>query len=701
MTEIVDACSSEPGHPSNGHRRLQPALHRLVSCVAAPALVMSAPDGQLDGDGAVGWYVDDVRLLRRLELGLEETELEVVSTSFEGSHIARFRYVARGLGDDQTDPTILVDRVRTLTPTVLRERVVVSSYATMEVKLVLSLHLASDLAALSEIRVGGDPAEVAPQIRGKDLGWSADGRSVRVEASPRSYETPAPGVLTWKARLPPGGQLRVDLTGEVTSSRESQFPSGGLRPWATPRIQAADHRVHRLVRQGLDDLAGLALRDGTTRDRFVAAGSPWFLTLFGRDSLWTARMLLPLGTDLALMTLRSLARRQGVRHHPAASEEPGKILHEVRSGRLDLRDLSLPPLYYGAVDTTPLFVVTLAEAWRWGADADEVRALLPAARRCLEWTMAAAARTGWLQYVDTTGHGLTNQGWKDSEDSVQFADGRLAVPPIALSEVQAYAYQAAVDGARLLEAFGEPQVDGLQAWARDLKARFRDTFWVRDDPGDYPAIALDGSGARVDARASNMGHLLGTGLLDPSEAAAVASALTAPDLDSGFGLRTISTTSARFSPLSYHGGTVWPHDTAVACAGLSREGFGSAAGALALGLVRAAEAFDYRLPELYGGDALSDVALPSAYPAACRPQAWAAAAPLAALVAVAGLRLDVPAGILSHAAYASSSFPSVSLHGLRVGTSTLDLDIAADGRVRVSTDADVRVVTEGDAARTG
>ena len=187
-----------------------------------------------------------------------------------------------------------------------------------------------------------------------------------------------------------------------------------------------------------------------------------------------------------------------------------------------------------------MFVVTLAEAWRWGAEAAQVEALLPAVRRCLNWTMQKSLASGWLQYVDSSGTGLTNQGWKDSVDSVQFADGRLAEAPIALSEVQAYAFQAAVEGARLLDAFGQPEVEGLAAWAEDLRDRFHHRFWVSDDAGDYPAIALDRGGVPVDSRTSNMGHLLGTGLLDRAQARVVAAALAAPDMDSGFGLRTLT-----------------------------------------------------------------------------------------------------------------------------------------------------------------
>ena len=302
--------------------------------------------------------------------------------------------------------------------------------------------------------------------------------------------------------------------------------------------------------QSLEDLAGLLLRDGD--DRFLAAGSPWFLTLFGRDSLWAARLLLPFDTGLALSTLRVLARRQGRADDPATEEQPGKILHEVRPGLLDLGAQVLPPLYYGSVDATPLFVCTLADAHEWGGAADQVRALLPAARACLEWLLAQSEDDGWLRYVDHTGTGLSNQGWKDSSDSIPFADGRLADPPIALCEVQAYAHEAAVRGSALLAAYGEAPVPGLLDWAERLRERFAAEFWVDTPDGGHAAIALDREGRPADALTSNIGHLLGTGVLGSVATARVAELLADPRLDSGFGLRTLAADSPRFSRLGYH-----------------------------------------------------------------------------------------------------------------------------------------------------
>jgi glycogen debranching enzyme len=665
---------------STGQPGLQPLLHDLASCVAAPGLLLADPDGQIRRGGVSGFFVDDVRVLDRAEASLDGTGLELVRSATRGARRQEFGYVARGLGDPSSDPTVTLERVRELGPTRLVETLTVHSAALHPVTVVLHLDLGSDLAPLATVRVGRATEPATPEVTGGGLRWQGPERSVEVVASP-APDAVQPGRLTWRAELARGERLEVTVTS--TSPEPTGFAPGTPAPWAADaRVEAADVRVARTVAQSLADLEGLLLRDGG--DRFLAAGSPWYFTLFGRDSLWAARMLLPLSTDLALSTLRVLAARQGTREDPSTEEQPGKILHEVRNTELDLGGMTLPPVYYGTVDATPLWVCTLADAAAWGADPEQVRALLPAARRCLEWVLAQSAESGWLRYVDHTGRGLANQGWKDSADAVPFASGRLAEAPIALSEVQAYAYQAAVRGAALLASYGEEEVPGLAAWADDLRARFDAAFWVGEEATGFVAIALDGHGVPADSVTSNMGHLLGTGLLREHRVRRVAQVLAGEDMDSGFGLRTLSDRSSRFSRLSYHCGTVWPHDTAIAVAGLAAEGFTDQAARLTGGLVAAAEGVHYRLPELYGGDAAADVPFPTAYPASCRPQAWSAAGVLAALVATTGVRVDAPARTVTHPARTSTALGAFTLHGLRVGEVPMSVAVAADGAVAVT-----------------
>jgi hypothetical protein len=655
---------------------LVPALHELAVSVAAPAILLSGHDGQLRRGGPCGWFVDDVRLVSELVLSVEGSDLELVRSAVIGAQRQELTYVARRLGGWLHDPTVTVDVRRTLTAATLEQEVTVSHRGPEPLDLSLHVAVAADLVPMATVRMGeSDQGDiVASEPSGAGLSWEDGERTFSVSFDPAPDEISEGRLVVWNRRLAPGASSSVRLVFEAQGS--PQLGPGGPLPLDCD-VVAPDPRLPRLLAQSVADLGGLLMRDGD--DAFLAAGSPWFLTLFGRDSLWAARLLVPYGTDLALSTLRALARRQGTRDDPDSEEQPGKILHEVRNTTLELGGMSLPPVYYGSIDATSLFVCTLADAHAWGASRDDVRELLSAARRCLEWVMAQSAESGWLRYVDRSGHGLANQGWKDSVDSVQHADGRLAEPPIALCEVQGYAYEAAMRGAALLAAFGEPRVEGLAEWAADLRARFQREFWVATPEGGHVAIALDAGGDQVGSVTSNMGHLLGTGILTAEQVDRVASVLTAPDMASGFGLRTLSSRSPRFSRLSYHGGSVWPHDTAIAVRGLALEGRVDEAAQLTAGLIAAAEGVAYRLPELYGGDASSDVPHPTAYPAACRPQAWAAAAPLACLAAVAGLH--VVDGALTHPARTSTRLGPFDLHGLRVGNQPFTVSVAFDGTV--------------------
>ncbi|GLZ02843.1 amylo-alpha-1,6-glucosidase [Actinomadura sp. NBRC 104412] len=632
-----------------------PPLHEHITCVAAPAIWLSPRSGQLTG-GADGLYVADRRVLSRLLVTVDGAEPVPVEAVPDGASGARFLASA---GD------VTVERIRTVTRDGGTERIVLRNRGEAAVTAKLEIAAAADLAPVATVRSGnGATLRQLALVDGVERSAS-DGFRVRLDGRTRAEPS-----------LAPGESFTTTITIKATPPRTSGFrpaPPSVPAPWADAplTVDSPDTDLDRLVAQGVDDLTALLLADGD--DLYSAAGSPWYLTLFGRDALWTARLALPLGHELAAGTLRALARRQGTRTDPATEEEPGKIPHELRP---DDTTGWLPPLYYGTVDATPLFVVTLAEAWRWGMPSGEVEALLPAVERALGWL------GGFDEFVHYVGSAetLANQGWKDSSDGVQHADGRLPRPPIALSEVQAYAYQAATLGADLLDAFGRPGADRWRSWAAALADRFRSRFWL----DGYPAIALDGNGDPVDGVASNMGHLLGTGLLTPDEEARVAARL--PELDSGFGLRTLTPHAAGFDPLSYHLGSVWPHDTVIAILGLVRTGHAETAARLARGLVAAAPAFGHRLPELFGGQDATRPPVP--YPTACSPQAWAAAVSPALVTALLGLDVDLPEGRVSLSPV--PGFGPLSVRNIRIGATPLSVEVARDGTVTTTGGPDVR-----------
>ncbi|MFP5336113.1 MAG: glycogen debranching N-terminal domain-containing protein [Actinomycetes bacterium] len=689
LDTTTEGLPAEPALPAAG-TPLQPWLNDLVACLAAPTQWWSGPDGQTRAAGAQGLWHGDVRVLSaaRLTVGGREPSPALVAPA--DSDEVRVVAYARQLGDPTPDPTVRVETRRRVRPGVGGETIVVASTASEPVTADVVVELECDLAPMDRVKTGLPSEPVAP-LEGGTPGWSGDSMAVQVQAPGARVDRTDAGLrLTWHVDLAPRASAELEWQARSHDPRPVVVSpaDAGTAAWQV-EVTADDRRLERWVRRALGDLS--ALRLATTAapdDVFVAAGAPWFLTLFGRDSLWVARMLLPLGTSLAGSTLRVLAARQGRDVDAGSAEEPGKILHELRRDALDLPTdpaggIHLPPVYYGTVDATSLWVCLLHDAWRWGLPAEEVEALLPHLEAALEWTTTHGDSDGdgFLEYVDSSGRGLSNQGWKDSGDSVQWHAGGLAQAPIALCEVQGYAHEAALGGAALLEAFGRPGADRWREWAAGLAERFRSRFWVEDAAGAYPAIALDSSKRPVDSLTSNIGHLLGTGLLSPAEEAHVAGRLAGRDMDSGFGLRTMSTTAAGYGPLSYHGGSVWPHDTAIVVSGLARGGFHSAAASLVEGLLAAADAFDGRLPELYGGDAREDVPAPVPYPAACRPQAWSAAAAVVTLAAVTGLRPDVPAGALDVRPLAPSPVGAARVAGLRVAGRPVEVAVDREGTV--------------------
>ncbi|ACZ20596.1 glycogen debranching enzyme [Sanguibacter keddieii DSM 10542] len=645
MSDPTTAVDAPPVLP-----RRQPLLHDLLPALCAPTQAWSAADGQVRSHGGQGFYHSDLRVLSLATVLVGGEEPETVAAGPDGPGEVLVTALLRAVDGPGADPTARLDRRRTVTAGTVTETLTLGCAMAEPVEATVRLELGSDLATMEQVK-SGSPTRLRPvRVDGDELVWSDGPVTARVAAPGGLVDTtdPTRPTVTWTVRLLAGSP--VTLTWTVTAVDDEAVVAGApdrAELWSRPTAGAtADDRLTRWVDQALDDLEGLQMVSARTPDDvFLAAGAPWFFTLFGRDSLIAARMMLPLGTRLAAGTLRTLAAYQGTRVDRATAEQPGKILHELRREELAIEGegVVLPPVYYGTVDATLLWVCLLHDAWRAGLPDEEVEALLPHLEAALGWLRehADADGDGFLEYADETGHGLANQGWKDSGDSIQFADGTLAVGPIALAEVQGYAYEAAVSGAALLDAFGREGGDSWRTWAAEMAERFRATFWLEDAHGRYPGIALDGQKRVVDTLTSNVGHLLGTGILTPEEAATVAARLVDPTMSSGFGLRTMATTSGGYWPLSYHGGSVWTHDTAVVVAGLVREGLADEAAVLSEGLLRAAADFGYRVPELHSGDAADDVPVAVPYPAACRPQAWSAASAVVVLAASGALGLEV------------------------------------------------------------
>ena len=410
-----------------------------------------------------------------------------------------------------------------------------------------------------------------------------------------------------------------------------------------PTIISPDPRLAVGVRKSLEDLASLRIFDTAHPElAVVAAGAPWFMTLFGRDALLTSYMAMPFAPELARGVLHELAELQGRETDPRSGEQPGKIMHELRAHG-GAGPFSERSRYYGTVDATPLYVLVAAEAMRWGAVTTADRAwLLPAVDAAIGWIRddGDSDGDGFVDYAPHDAHGLTNQGWKDSWDGVNFADGSLPKAPIALVEVQGYTHAALSGAAEIYRAVNRDD-DAIRCdhEAHELRQLFNERFW--DDRGWF-VEALDGTGRAVDSLGSNPGHALWAGIADADLADRYLDGVVSDELWTGWGIRTLATPMGAYDPLSYHNGSVWPHDTAICLAGAARYGRWDVVDRLTDGLLDASMYFGGRLPELFAGLSRRLVPVPVPYPGSCSPQAWAAASVLLLLRANLGLDADVP-----------------------------------------------------------
>ncbi len=551
----------------------------------------------------------------------------------------------------------------------MQDHVIVVNHSTRPLEFELALELGSDFADIFAVKdfdfALGNPerAQLPPLVQAffdeEDNAFvfsapaDVEGRTQVALTERGEVES---GAVRYGIRLAPRERwhLRVDvipsLDGELILPRLAERHFGdelervqeSLAAWQlrVPQLRASWNDLERSFSRSVSDLASLRMRGTEPQTQLPAAGMPWFMAVFGRDTLITCLQTLLFGPELAQSALRTLAQLQAVADDPETDAEPGKIVHEVRNGRAALTWF---PRYYGTVDATPLYLILLSEVWRWTDDAGLVRDLREPATRALEWIerYGDLDDDGFVEYRKRSSKGLDNQSWKDSGISMKFADGALARAPIAPAEVQGYVYVAKLRTAELArEVWRDRELaDRLEREAADLYQRFNDTFWI-ERRGGYYALALDGEKRPVDSLCSNMGHLLWSGIVPPERVDAVVDELMGEELWSGWGVRTMSTGDAGFNPLEYHNGTVWPHDNSLIAWGLARYERWPEAHRILRRMIEASVHFDYQLPEVFAGFARTETPFPIAYPTASRPQAWAAGTPVLLLQLLLGLEPD-------------------------------------------------------------
>ena len=630
----------------------------LVKILDGNTFVVSDGRGDIEASmtDPTGLFSYDTRFLSRWILTVNRQRLSALSVDDLNYFESKF-FLVPGTGTVYIDAKLSVIRQRAV-GNGFREDLTILNHADKPVNLAVRLDAASDFADLFEVkdalekkgtystRVDGDTLVLAydrgPFSRATEISSTVparidkNGLSFRIRIEPHAEWSTG---LVVTARLGPGQPPKTTRDAGRAQVRMRR----NLEKWLAdaPHIECDWDALRSTYRRSLVDLAALRFSPPIAGGRSLpAAGLPWFMTMFGRDSIFTSLQALPFTPELAATTLRALGDWQGVRIDDFRDEDPGRILHEMRYGEMTAFEERPHSPYYGCVDATPLYVVLLDEYERWTGDRALVRELEIEARAALNWIdeYADLQGTGYVWYKRRNEEsGLENQCWKDSWDSISFRDGRLPGFPRATCELQGYAYDAKLRGARLAREIWKDRelAERLEKDAADLKRRFNRDFWVED--GEYFALALDAHGNKVDALTSNIGHLLWSGIVEKTKAKAVARHLLGADLFSGWGVRTLAEGQGRYNPIGYHGGTVWPFDNSFIAWGLRRYGYKQEAAAIAAGILDAAVFFDGRLPEAFGGYERSQTKYPVQYPTACSPQAWSTGTPLLLLRTMLGL----------------------------------------------------------------
>jgi glycogen debranching enzyme len=699
-----------PAGPGPDHIRLSEEYYVLAPALAPrqPQVLLNHADSfaifDLAGDIPIarresyGLFHRGTRFLNRFELRLNGQFPILLSTfpTHEGSALVTYLSNADELSDGEVTllrDTLAIRRSKTLLENTLYEALHLHNYGGQALRLELELLFAADFADVFELRGTGRARRgviAAPVVERDCLRLPYQGvDGVRRETVLRFFPAPRHLGATnayFQVELGPGEETSLEIhaachLGDLPSPSHT-FASAlaavchERTTWRQqfPTLSSDNEDFNAWLDRSLQDLA--MLRTVGPHGSYVYAGIPWFATVFGRDGLITALETLAFSPDLAAGTLRTLASLQGQQSNSERDEEPGKILHEMRFGEMAATGEIPFGRYYGSVDATPLFLLVLAEYGDRTGDLALVQELWPAAVAAMRWIDAVADEAGYVTYARRTPRGLVNQGWKDSHDAISHADGTLAEPPIALAEVQAYVYAARRGLARLARRLGHFADSATwDAQAARLQEGFHRDFWLADE-GTF-ALALDGHGRPCRVVSSNAGHCLFGGIAEGEKARQVISRLMRDDMFCGWGVRTLSTRARRYNPMSYHNGSVWPHDNALIAAGFARYGAGEQVQQLLTAIFNASLGIENRrLPELFCGFARHQHPSPVPYPVACKPQAWAAGSVFLLLQAVLGLRIDAwERRVTFERATLPPWLNRLDIRGLYVRQARLDLSI--------------------------
>ena len=626
--------------------------------------------GDVGGWPTSGLFAEDTRFLSILKLTVNGKR-PLLLTSAKVDYFSAAFYLRNPPSGDLQPDEVSVTRERFIGEA-MQDRIVVQNQGMRPVSLELAIEVGCDFADIFAVKdydfALGDPRHAQPLPPLVECHYDsennqfllADESGVPVQTQvimSRRGDVDGPRVAfqidldareRWDLRLDIvpllDGQQVVPRVAERRFGDELARVRESLAAWQlrVPQLRATwDDLAHSFGRS-VSDLASLRMhgRENGAVGKLPAAGMPWFMTVFGRDTLITCLQTLLFGPELAVTALEVLAELQSTVDDPTRDAEPGKIVHEVRRGKAAR---TWHGTYYGTVDATPLYLILLSEVWRWTDDAGLVERLKAPALNALEWIdkRGDLDGDGFVEYLKRSKRGLDNQSWKDSHDSQRFADGTIAEPPIAPCEVQGYIYDAKRRTAELArEVWRDRELaDRLEREASELRDRFNEAFWS-EERGGYYVLALDGEKRQVDSLCSNVGHLLWSGIVPPERVDAVVDALMADPLWSGWGIRTMSTLDVGYNPLAYHNGTVWPHDNSLCAWGLARYGRWPEAHRIIRQLLTASRHFDYQLPEVFAGMPRTETRFPIAYPTAARPQAWAAGTPVLLLQLLLGLQPD-------------------------------------------------------------